>query len=514
MATIEVYPGSAGMEKGLKDIGRRIEEANALSRTRRPPTNATEMAEAERAHIEESRHIADLLIAEDIVSAHLDAQLRSEACREARERMGAAGIRSVKDEGWQPVRVRLPGGMDLRIHTRYLRPSLEGQPGRRRGSGKRGVDGVGCYPVLERLGIRDGVTPVTRSEIARMVVLCSSFEEAKEQLGRGGLVLHISTLVRVAVGTGQGALELRDQAVEAARKAPLPEVSAVAGKRLRISVDGGRARTRHTHRGRGIRPGKNGRRPFTLAWREPRVITIDVLDQDGGTDRSWQPIYEVTLGDADQTFALLVGLLRLIGAHLAAQVVFVSDGAEWIWRRVAQALADAEVPTERVWLVLDYYHATEHISEALDRCKGLSANVRQATFHELCGLLLKPGGPAQVVARLRALARGRRGRTVNKEAEYLDQHIVHMRYFELRTAALPIGSGIVESAVRRLINMRFKSASMCWRTDHLLPLLYLRAILKAGRWDAFIVARLDGRHWLEPGVPAQANHGEAARKAA
>ena len=514
MATIEVYPGSAGMERGLKDIDRRIQEANALSRSRRSPTSATEMAEAERAHLEESRRIADLLIAEDIVSAHLDDQLPSDACRGARERMWATGVRAVKDEGWQPVHVLLPGGTDLRLHTRYLRPSLRGQPGRRRGSGKRGPDGVGCYPVLERLGIRDGVSPVTRSEIARMVVLCSSLAEAKEQLGRSGLDLHTTTLVRVAVGIGQNAVELRDHAIEAARTAPLPEVSAVAGKRLRISVDGGRARTRQTRRGRGIRPGKNGRRQFTLQWREPRVITIDVLDQDGSTDRSWQPIYEVTLGDADQTFALLVGLLRLIGAHLAEQVEFVSDGAEWIWGRVTQALADAGVPAERIWLVLDYYHATEHISEALDRCKGLPANVRQTTFHELRGLLLKPGGPAQVVARLRALARGRRGRAVNKEAEYLEQHIDHMRYHELRTAGLLIGSGIVESAVRRIINMRFKSASMCWRTDHLLPLLYLRAILKAGRWDTFMVAWLNGRHWLEPGVPAQANRKKSARKAA
>ena len=51
----------------------------------------------------------------------------------------------------------------------------------------------------------------------------------------------------------------------------------------RISLDGGRARPRTTQRGPGVRPGHNGRRPFELDWREPRVLTIDVLGE--GADR-------------------------------------------------------------------------------------------------------------------------------------------------------------------------------------------------------------------------------------
>jgi hypothetical protein len=45
--------------------------------------------------------------------------------------------------------------------TPYLRPSRKGLVGRLRT--KRGVAGSGRYPVLERLGILDGVTPLTRS---------------------------------------------------------------------------------------------------------------------------------------------------------------------------------------------------------------------------------------------------------------------------------------------------------------------------------------------------------------
>ena len=66
----------------------------------------------------------------------------------------------------------------------------------------------------------------------------------------------------------------------------------------------------------------------------------------------------------------------------------------------------------------------------------------------------------------------------------------------MRAQALPIGSGVVESAVRRVVNLRFKSASMFWREDHLEPLLALRALLKSGRWEDFIQAEQQNRFWL------------------
>lgn len=514
MAALEVSPGTTGMEKALAEIDRRIHDEARLTRSRQAPATAAEMLAAEEAHRLAGRRIADLCVAEDIVVAHLDPDVRGRACAEARYRMRASGSRAIEDGGCQPVHVRLAGGLDLRLYTRYLRPSCKGAGGRRRGRGKRGPSGVGCYPVLEHLGIRDGISPGARSDIGRATVLSGSIDEAREQLSRGGLDLHPSTAVRVAVEAGRRALALRDQAMEEARTAPLPQASSVAGRRIRISVDGGRARTRHTLRGRGIRPGKNGRRPFTLSWQEPRAITIDLLDDEGGTDRSWRPIYEVTLGDADETCALLLGLLRRIGAHLAAEVEFVADGAEWIWRRIEKVLADAGVIAERARLVLDYYHATEHISEAIELCKGLSADTRAVLFRAFRGLLLEPGGPSRVVARLRELARGRRGRGVSQAADYLERHLDHMRYADLRAESLPIGSGIVESAIRRLINLRFKSASMCWRPDHLLPLLYLRAILKAGWWDAFMRASLDGRHWLDPGAGQHDEAHDVPRRAA
>jgi hypothetical protein len=330
--------------------------------------------------------------------------------------------------------------------------------------------------------------------IARQVVLASSYQEAREELSRRNLDIDVSTLVRIATRMGERAVALREEALRRAREEELPAESPVAGKRIRISVDGGRARIRYTHR-RGRRK-KNGRHGFVLAWREPRLITVDVLDEEGEMDRAWKPLYEVTLGEADDVFTLLVGLLRLIGAYQAAQVVFVADGGRWIWERLEEMLVAAGIPRERVELVLDFYHACEHLWDAVRVCKNLGARQREALYRELRGQLLEEGGAVRVIERLRSLARGRRGKQVNKEIAYLEKHLSHMDYAALRRRAVPIGSGVVESGIRRVVNLRFKSAGMSWREDHLCPLLYLRAILKAGHWTDFIHAHLDERYWL------------------
>lgn len=485
------------MDAALASIALQLALAAGSPPVAARPTTGASLLERECAHQAWGRHIADLLIARDIILAHRDEVLVTAAAASSRARLRlASGSKQIEDGGWQAVHLLLPGGTDLRMYTRYLRPGRKGKVGRPRGVGKRGVAGTGSYPILEQLGIADRVTPLTRSIIATQTVLCSSLEEARAQLETMGLDLHTSTLTRVAVSTGLTALNLRDLAMEEARTQPLPSTSVLAGKRLRLSVDGGRVRVRHTAYGRGIRPGKNGRRPFELKWHEPRVITLDVVDADGDTDRDWRPIYEVTLGQADDVFALLTGLLRRIGAHLAAEVVFVSDGAEWIWNRLAQLRVDAGIAEDRFSAVLDYFHATEYISGALAQCKNLTDAERESMFRELKGRLLEPDGAAAVISRLRGLAKGRRAGAIIKKIAYLESHIAHTGYAEHRAANRPIGSGVVESAVRRLINLRFKSASMCWDEDNVAPLLYLRALIKAGRWDDFMTAMLSGRHWL------------------
>jgi hypothetical protein len=80
-------------------------------------------------------------------------------------------------------------------------------------------------------------------------------------------------------------------------------------------------------------------------------MVIDVLDDEGKTDALRLPLYDVVLDDAEATFALIVGYLRLLGVAYAQEVVCISDGADWIWERVDRLVTHAEIPQERLVLV-------------------------------------------------------------------------------------------------------------------------------------------------------------------
>ena len=56
-----------------------------------------------------------------------------------------------------------------------------------------------------------------------------------------------------------------------------------------------------------------------------------------------------------------------------------------------------------------------------------------------------------------------------------------MDYSKSRTNKTPIGSGAIESAVRRVINLRVKSNATYWLRDNAETVIRLRAWIKAGR---------------------------------
>jgi hypothetical protein len=51
---------------------------------------------------------------------------------------------------------------------------------------------------------------------------------------------------------------------------------------------------------------------------------------------------------------------------------------------------------------------------------------------------------------------------------------------------LPCGSGCVESAIRRVINLRLKSAGSFWLKQVAEYMLFLRSALLSGRWKIFM----------------------------
>jgi hypothetical protein len=56
-------------------------------------------------------------------------------------------------------------------------------------------------------------------------------------------------------------------------------------------------------------------------------------------------------------------------------------------------------------------------------------------------------------------------------------------YGRLAASKMPIGSGAIESTIRRVVNLRLKGASIYWHKKSAEAVLLLRSYYKAGRWN-------------------------------
>jgi len=386
-----------------------------------------------------------------------------------------------RSKGLREVRIRLASGIIVAVKTPYFVQDRRGQRGRKRK--KRGKKGSGCYPVLKALGIHERITPAAIEKLLRTVTICSSLAESREQLAKNGMKLNIKTIRTLAWEFGWRGIEAHLARLGEWFSKIADNDSPFAGQRVVVTIDGGRIRLRTpTKRGR---PKKNGRRSFQTDWFEPRVICLYLMDDKGKKlakiDSCW---YDASLSDADESFELLEAHLTGLGIKKAKSVVFTSDGAKWIWSRVKKLWETLGV-TEKVTEVLDFYHAAEHLHEIAELRKDWTAAKRKKWFTKMRGIL-REGRIEVLKEEVKSLATTRKKKEYQKKWEYFEGHQERMRYAQFSDANLPLGSGAVESAVRRIINQRLKGPGIIWLESSAQAMLLLRAYLKAGRWDEFI----------------------------
>ena len=398
---------------------------------------------------------------------------------EATADVRAASLVGLRHRGWRTTPVRFLGGARLLMDTPYLSENRKGRRGPTRGVGRRGKNGTGRYPALEALGVLRRATPALASEVSRQSVRTASFEEAREALAERGIHVTRETVRNVTMKVGEEALRQRDARIDLAeRGAVLTEE--FAGQRVVISADGGRMRMREGGR-RGPK-GKNGGRRFRTPWREPKLVTGYVADEKGVKSRDHAPLYDGTMQDADAAFKILATELKLRGAAMAKEIVLVADGAPWIWNRADELARFLGIDPSRVVKVADFYHAVEHLSEIADMRAGWT-NAQRKQWVRRMRRWLKKGKVDDVIGEARGFCMGRNAKKIAREVNYFADRRDFMQYADFAKRGIPLGSGAMESAIRRVVNLRLKGPSIFWRGPNAERMLHLRSYLKAGRWD-------------------------------
>lgn len=244
-----------------------------------------------------------------------------------------------------------------------------------------------------------------------------------------------------------------------------------------VVFDGGRVRTIGK---RGRRRKETRRQKYETPWREPVLVAIYLVDDKGKKTKDL-PWYEGTLQGWDHAFGLAVDLLRYLGARHAKELVVAGDGANAIWDRVDDLIGATGISKSRVRQFADFWHAVQHLHAAAELMSSWTPEKRASWVRDRRRELFE-GRLDDVIAGIRQHAVGRNGKKIAKEADYFWARAHLMKYDELRAAGLPIGTGAVESAIRRVVNLRMKGAGIFWLADNAERMLLLRCRLKAGRW--------------------------------
>ena len=377
----------------------------------------------------------------------------------------------------RPLRVRLLGGLLLWVTTLYCSPA------RRTGKG-RGREGSGLYPELGLLGIQEGKSPALVREVGRLSALLPSYEAVQQELAERGMKLNIKEVHGIGVYAAQAALTYRKRELELYRAGQLPAGDG-RGKRFCAMIDGGRTKIRKAKRKqKGQGKSKTQKRRFRTDWREPKQIIVFEMNDQGRMKKGTKPILDGTFQGPDAIMEVLTMRLHQVGASQAEMVAFRADGAPWIWERLEWVRQRLGLKKGQVSYGLDWCHAVHHVSLALESLvaeaersrvfkklrKWLKRGDWRKVTHELIDLLLEKGLDENA--------------PVWTQINYLERHgeAGHLAYATFRRRKLPVGSGAIESAIRRVINLRLKGNSIFWKEENAEGMLVLRGLVLSRRW--------------------------------
>lgn len=285
------------------------------------------------------------------------------------------------------------------------------------------------------------------------------FERAARKLtALTGLTVSASSIERVSKRVGQVASALEEkQAQTVAAHEPLAGVKAVAG-RLYVSTDGVMG-------------------PMREAWEEIKVAECYWRDENGTIHRRYLARTEKIDGFVPHALAVAVAC----GLEGCRESALLADGATWLWERIAPAI-DPDVK------IVDWRHAESHVWAAGNLLHGEGTAACKAWVEPFKEHLWE--GRIEVL--LEELSRLHKSlRSVTKRAAiaslqtYITNHREQMAYDRFRALGLDIGSGLIESACKTVVQQRLKLPGARWSIVNAQRILSLRVCHLNGDWDPF-----------------------------
>jgi hypothetical protein len=224
-----------------------------------------------------------------------------------------------------------------------------------------------------------------------------------------------------------------------------------------------------------------GKRVMPRAWKEVRLCAARAVGVA-------QARYGASLGSVLEVGELWEQTARAAGLGPTTRVHGVGDGAPWIAEQF-----DRHFAGQGRYLV-DFYHVSEYLAAAAPTCAPRTTQAwlaRQQTrlkANQLDAVLRDLAAHVEPVAATAANARreGEPSATPVRDCErYLRARREQVDYAGALAVGLPIGSGLIESGHRHVIQARLKKPGAWWYERHARSMLALRVTHTNGHWTDY-----------------------------
>ena len=313
-------------------------------------------------------------------------------------------------------------------------------------------------PLDEELALVPGqYTPKVYEHLVRLSTWMPFAQAVKTLAGIVGVQVSKASAVRITEQAGAAYVGLQAEAVSQLEQKAPPAPKGAAQSVL--SADGAMVPLLHGE------------------WGEVKTLAIgEVVVTAQGEIRTHKLSYFSRLASAADFTRLSLVETQRRGVENSQRVAAIQDGAEWL-----QGLVDYHCP--QAVRILDFPHAGQRITEigqtlSPPECPSVVA-WQQQWLHSL-----KHEGPQPLLKELRRLQADQpHNEPLRSNLAYLEKRQAHMAYPQFIQQGWPIGSGMVESANKNVVEARLKGAGMHWQRTHVDPLLALRNIVCCDRWD-------------------------------
>ena len=352
--------------------------------------------------------------------------------------------------------------------------------------------GKGCAPVDRRYGIEPGKVTAGLADLIALSGINKAFDDGRKWL-KEFLVFEVSENTVRAETQKMGELqrqadtelvqETQDESGLQKRERsqqPVPDI-------LYGSIDAAKVRIEpRDEKEKAIENRETWRDLKAGCWYEGEIVPNrqqsvrqqDKAQREGVVLRAKNQQYFCDIEKAEQFGKILWATGCAMGADRARILVFICDGAVWIWNLIVHYFPNAIQ-------IVDWYHATDRLKRIAE--EAFSNLIERQAWLESLTEDLWQGKVELVIEACQTLAK--ESNLAKQSLAYYGDNIERMRYAQFRTAGYLIGSGVIESGCKQIVTQRLKLPGAQWNLDGAILTAKARAAWMSGNWQKLVSAR-------------------------